>query len=296
MDGIILIDKEKGISSFGAVSKVRKIFNTKKVGHCGTLDPEATGVLPIMIGQATKVSKYLVEHDKEYVAILKLGIKTDSGDSEGNVIDEENFALKNENEKIYIERIKEMVGKSMQVPPMYSAIKVNGKKLYEYAREGKEVERQEREIEIYSIDVENLDYENNEITFRVKCSKGTYIRTLCETIAERIGTVGYMKALNRTKVDNFDIRESVKLSELEESVEKEKYVITLEKIFEKNDSINLDNRKKDLFLNGVKLTFKVPDGVYKIYNNDKFLGLGIVKNELLKRDVIVEENSYYEKN
>lgn len=189
MDGIILVNKEKGITSFGVVSKIRKIFNTKKVGHCGTLDPEATGVLPIMIGQATKVSKYLVEHDKEYVAVLKLGVKTDSADSEGNIIEKDNFNLDMNNEEEYLNKISTLVGKQKQVPPMYSAIKVDGKKLYEYARDGVEIERAARDIEIYDIEVEKFNVEDNEIIFRVKCSKGTYIRTLCETIAEILGTV-----------------------------------------------------------------------------------------------------------
>ena len=288
MDGIVLINKEKGISSFGVVSKIRKIFNTKKVGHCGTLDPNATGVLPVMIGNATKVSKYLVEHDKEYVAVLKIGIKTDSADGEGNIILEDNFVLKKKNEKEYKTLIENMVGKHKQVPPMYSAIKVNGKKLYEYARAGQEIERAEREIEIYRILVENIDFENNEIRFKVACSKGTYIRTLCETIAEMLGTIGYMKELQRTKVDKFLIDDSVTLSELEQSDDKNKYIISIEKIFREKERINLNSKKTELFLNGVQLTYELCDGIYRIYSNDKFLGLGTIKNELLKRDIIVE--------
>lgn len=288
MDGIVLINKEKGISSFGVVSKIRKIFNIKKVGHCGTLDPDATGVLPIMIGNATKISKYLVEHDKEYIAVLKIGIKTDSADGEGNIIAEDNFLLKKENEEEYKTLIEGMVGKHKQIPPMYSAIKVNGKKLYEYARAGQEVERVEREIEIYNISVENIDFENNEIRFRVACSKGTYIRTLCETIAEMLGTIGYMKELQRTKVDKFLIKDSVTLSELEQSDDKSKYVISIEKIFEEKERIDLSQRKTKLFLNGVQLTNAFNDGVYRVYTNDKFLGLGIIKNGLLKRDIIIE--------
>lgn len=287
MDGIILINKEKGITSFGVVSKVRKIFNIKKVGHCGTLDPEATGVLPIMIGQATKISKYLVEHDKEYIATLKLGIKTDSADGEGNIIEESKFELNQNKEKFYISKINELLGKSKQVPPMYSAIKVNGKKLYEYAREGKEVVREAREIEIYDIQIIKFDYEKNEIKFKVQCSKGTYIRTLCESIAEKIGTIGYMKELIRTKLDTFSIDQSIIITELEQSEDKLKYIISIEKLFEKCSEIKLDDRKKELFLNGVNLTFNVEDGVYKVYNNEQFLGLGIVKKCLLKRDVVI---------
>lgn len=287
MNGIILINKEKGISSFGVVSKIRKILNIKKVGHCGTLDPEAMGVLPIMIGQATKVSKYLVEHDKEYVAVLKLGVKTDSADGEGNIIEKSEFKLDKNEEEEYTAKIKEFIGKSNQVPPMYSAIKINGKKLYEYAREGKEIERKAREIEIYNIEVIKFNYKENEIKFKVQCSKGTYIRTLCEDIAEKIGTIGYMKELIRTKLDEFSIDQSVLITELENSKEISKYIITIEKLFEKCSKIILNDRKKELFLNGVNLTYDMEDGLYRIYNNEQFLGLGIVKKCLLKRDVVI---------
>ncbi len=287
MDGIILVDKEKGISSFGVVSKIRKIYNTKQVGHCGTLDPEATGVLPIMIGKATKLSKYLVEHDKEYVATLKLGVKTDSADGEGKIICNDNFKLKKEDEKLYIEKIKSFIGKSSQIPPMYSAIKVNGKKLYEYARDGIEIERKAREIEIYNINVENINYQENEIVYRVSCSKGTYIRTLCENIAEKFGTVGYMKELRRTKINRFNIDESFKLSEIEKSENKEKLLISIEEIFKDNSNIYLDDRKKTLFLNGVKISQELDDGIYKIYNDGAFIGIGVVSEKKLKRDIVL---------
>jgi tRNA pseudouridine55 synthase len=287
MDGIILINKETGITSFGVVSKVRRIFNIKKVGHCGTLDPEATGVLPVMIGQATKLSKYLVEHDKEYIARVKLGIKTDTADSEGNVIEEDNFILNAEKEAFYKETISKLVGKQKQIPPMYSAIKVNGKKLYEYARDGIEIARAARDIEIYSIDIEHINYDGNEIVFRTKCSKGTYIRALCESLAEAIGTIGYMKELTRTQVDNFRIEDSIKLSELENVDDKESKVISIERLFENSSEIILNDRKIELFLNGVMLTTDCENGVYRIYNDSKFIGLGVVNDSLLKRDIIV---------
>lgn len=287
MDGIILINKEAGITSFGVVSKIRKIFNTKKVGHCGTLDPEATGVLPVMIGQATKLSKYLVEHDKEYVARVKLGVKTDSADSEGNIVEEDDFNLDMKKEDFYREAFSQLVGKQKQIPPMYSAIKLNGKKLYEYARDGIEVEREARDIEIYSIDIENIDYDKNEIIFRTKCSKGTYIRTLCESLAEAIGTIGYMKELTRTQVDNFRIEDSIRLSDLEDMDNKESTIISIEKLFENVKKVVLNDRKTELFLNGVKLSTDLENGVYRVYNGSKFVGLGVVKDGLLKRDIII---------
>lgn len=287
MDGIILINKEKGISSFGVVSQIRKIFNTRKVGHCGTLDPNATGVLPVMIGQATKLSKYLVEHDKEYIAVLKLGIQTDSADSEGNIIKNDDFCLDNRKEDKYIEQINKLIGKHKQIPPMYSAIKVNGKKLYEYARSGINVQREPRDIEIYSINVEKINFDDNEITFKVKCSKGTYIRTLCETIANSIGTIGYMKELTRTKLDSFDIKDSVMICELENLENKEEKIIRIERLFENKAVIVLNSEKNRLFLNGVKLTQKMRDGIYRVYSNNEFMGIGIIKDNLLKRDIIV---------
>lgn len=287
MDGIVLINKEKGISSFGVVAKVRRIFNTKKVGHCGTLDPEATGVLPIMVGKATKVSKYLVEHDKEYIATLKLGVKTDSGDGEGNIIKTDNFKLEESLKDEYLKKINNLVGIQEQIPPMYSAIKVNGKKLYEYARNGIEVERNPRRINIYSIFVETFKIKENEIVFKVNCSKGTYIRTLCENMAEALGTVGYMKELKRTKVDNFTIEDSITLTELEKLQDKEKIVISIEDLFNESEKIDLNDTKNQLFLNGVMLAQNVLDGIYRIYNGENFIGLGIVKDKKLKRDVIL---------
>ena len=287
MNGIILINKEKGISSFGVVAKIRKICNTKKVGHCGTLDPMATGVLPIMVGNATKLSKYLVEHNKEYVTTIKIGEKTDSADSEGKIIEKDDFRLVQSDEKKYIEIIRSFVGKSKQIPPMFSAIKINGKKLYEYAREGIEIERKSREIELFSIDNISIDYEENEITFKVACSKGTYIRTLCEDIAGKIGTIGYMKNLERTKLEKFDISKSIRLSELEKAENKNDYIISIDSLFENKPQIILDDRKKELFLNGVKLSYDLSDDIYRVYNKDVFIGLGEVHDKLLKRDVIL---------
>lgn len=170
---------------------------------------------------------------------------------------------------------------------MYSAIKVNGKKLYEYARDGIEIARAARDIEIYSIDIEHINYDGNEIVFRTKCSKGTYIRALCESLAEAIGTIGYMKELTRTQVDNFRIEDSIKLSELENVDDKESKVISIERLFENSSEIILNDRKIELFLNGVMLTTDCENGVYRIYNDSKFVGLGVVNDSLLKRDIIV---------
>lgn len=283
MDGVIIINKQKNFTSHDVVNVIRKKLNTKKVGHTGTLDPNATGVLPILVGKATKISKYLIEHDKTYIATIKLGEKTDTGDNEGQVIEEKLVPTDLKKEDIN-NVLQSFLGKQKQVPPMYSAIKINGKKLYEYAREGKEVKIEAREIEIYKIQL--LEYKNSKIKFEVECSKGTYIRTLCEDIAKKLGTVGYMEKLQRTKVNNFKIGDSVLLDDITlENVEED--LIKIEEVFKEKDKIELDNKKLELFLNGVKLTYDLPKDIYRIYNNKQFIGIGIVENKLLKRDIVI---------
>ena len=283
MNGLLIINKQKGFTSHDVVNVIRKKLNTKKVGHTGTLDPNATGVLPILIGKGTKISKYLMEHDKTYIATLKLGEKTDTGDSEGQVIEEKSIPKDLRKEDIN-DVLQSFLGKQKQLPPMYSAIKINGKKLYEYAREGKEVKIEPRNIEIYKIEL--LEYQNNKIKFEVECSKGTYIRTLCEDIAKKLGTVGYMEELQRTKVNTFKIEDSILLDDI--TLENaEKNIIKIEKVFKEKETIELDNKKLELFLNGVKLTYSLSEDIYRIYNNEHFIGIGILKNGLLKRDIVI---------
>lgn len=289
MDGIIVINKPKGVTSHDVVYKVKKIFN-EKVGHTGTLDPNATGVLPLLIGEGTKLSKYLIEHDKIYKVRLTLGKKTDSADVEGNVVEEKEV----DKDLLTVQNVQNVlnsfVGKSKQIPPMYSAVKVNGKKLYEYARKGQTVEIEPREIEIFETKLISID--NMSIEFKVHCSKGTYIRSLCEDIASKLQTVGYMKELERLKVGNFDIEDSITIEQLEKNKENReflnKHFITFEKHFANNKKINLNDKRLSLFLNGVKLSFDLEDGIYNIYNNNKFIGVGTVKKKLLKRDIILK--------
>lgn len=217
---------------------------------------------------------------------MRLGIKTDTGDSEGKVLEKDNFILDLEKIEDYKRVFDSFKGKQMQLPPMYSALKVNGKKLYEYARDGIEVERHEREIEVYSIDI--LKVLENSIEFEVECSKGTYIRTLCESIAERLGTIGFMESLIRTKVDNFSINDSFTLEKIENSGDREKCVISIEKLFENRDKIDLNESKLKLFINGGRLKTDFIDGLYRVYFEDKFIGLGNVKDNILKRDIVLE--------
>lgn len=253
------------------------------MGHTGTLDPNATGVLPLLLNDSTKLSKYLIEHDKEYEVTLKLGIKTDTADTEGNIIEEK------EVQNISIEQIQEtlktFIGKQEQYPPMYSAIKVNGKKLYEYARNGEKVKIKPRSIEIYNINLINFNNKENEIHFKVSCSKGTYIRSLCEDIAKKLNTIGYMKELNRTKVGRFKIEDAITLENLKDNAQIK--IISMEELLNKLQSINLNEKQIEKFINGVQISVDREDGIYNIYTN-KYLGTGIVKNRKVKRDIILK--------
>ena len=310
MNGIILINKEKGCTSHDVVYKVKKLTNSK-VGHTGTLDPNATGVLPLLIGEATKISKYLINHDKEYEVVLELGKKTSTADVEGEVIEEKEVPAKSLEEQYVKEIFKTFIGKQEQTPPIYSAIKVNGKKLYEYARKGQEVKLEPRQIEIYDIELLNINKTEKQISFRVQCSKGTYIRSLCEDIAGRLGTVGFMKELKRTVVGNFKIENAITIEELKEKIENKDYscIISIEEIFKENDRIDLKSQSYSKYVNGVKLELEnckitesdmtlrnikaepkesnLKDEVYRIYLDNKFIGLGIVSENKLKRDLLL---------
>lgn len=289
MDGIIIINKEKNYTSNDVVSIVKKITKSK-VGHTGTLDPNATGVLPLLIGNATKISKYLINHDKEYEVVLQLGIRTETADVEGKVIEEKEVTAEMLNKDNIEEKLQQFIGKQEQIPPIYSAIKVNGKKLYEYARRGQEVELKPRQIEIYSIQLVGINEKEKQISFKVKCSKGTYIRSLCEDISKKLGTVGYMKELNRLQVGEFYIKDAVTISEMKEKIEAGNLenIITIEEIFKNNPQIQLEQEQIELYINGVKINTKKTNGVYRIYKPDgTFIGLGIIENSKLKRDLVI---------
>ncbi|MBO5348930.1 MAG: tRNA pseudouridine(55) synthase TruB [Clostridia bacterium] len=291
MDGILIINKPKNYTSNDIVNKVKKALNTK-VGHTGTLDPNATGVLPLLLGKGTKFSKYLINHDKKYIATLQLGIKTSTADVEGDVIEEKEVDTSVLESKNINNVLKSFIGKQVQTPPIYSAIKVKGKKLYEYARNNIDVEIPKRNIEIYSINLIDMNPEKNELKFEVECSKGTYIRSLCEDIAENLNTVGYMKELQRAKAGEFEISQSITMEELSENKNNidwlNKKIITLEDLLKNTDKIIIKSCDFDKFLNGVKLTTNNKDGLYAIYTEDnKFIGSGIVENKKVKRDVIL---------
>lgn len=215
ISGVLLLDKPNGISSYAALTQAKRLFmspkfDSKKAGHTGTLDPMATGILPICFGDATKFSSFGLDADKGYTAIIKLGEKTDTGDKEGQIIAQKDVPVfeQSELDKLAVS----LMGEQMQTPPMYSALKKDGKKLYEYAREGIKVERQPRPIVIHHLALNKLS--NDEIALDVICSKGTYVRVLGETVAERLGTVGHLTALHRTSTGGFDVADAISLDDL----------------------------------------------------------------------------------
>lgn len=286
MDGIIITNKQKGYTSHDVVNKVKRIVK-EKVGHTGTLDPLATGVLPILIGKGTLCSKYLINHDKEYEVSLKLGVATNTMDAEGKILEEKEVDS-NILEKCNVEKVlASFVGKQEQEPPMYSAIKVAGKKLYEYARKGEKIEVPKRKIEIYNMELMGIDKLNKEIEFKVSCSKGTYVRSLCIDISKALGTIGYMSDLKRLKVGNFNIKNSIVIDDSTDKSVIEKNIITVEELFKDKEKVELEQKKLILFLNGVKLSNENKDDIYRIYSEKRFIGLGIIKNSLLKRDIIL---------
>lgn len=283
MNGIICIYKEKGMTSFDVVARVRHIFGTKKAGHGGTLDPMAEGVLPVFIGNATKAVDFCPDDTKQYRAGFKFGITTDTQDIAGNVL-----ALSNQyvsrNKMPMIER--KFTGEQKQIPPMYSAIKVNGQKLYELARKGVEVERKPRNITVYELKIES--YENNQGTMLVTCSKGTYIRTLIHDIGRELEVGGVMTNLVRTKSGVFTIEQCHKLGELEGRTpeELEKLLMPIEELYAAMPKAHLDEQQTKLFKNGAVLDAdrilfdKIYDKGYYIEGNDGvFLGLGKIDSD-----------------
>ena len=220
MDGIVNVNKPLGITSHDVVYRLRKILNIKKIGHTGTLDPDASGVLPMCIGKGTKLAEYLTASDKQYMARLQLGAFTDTQDASGEVL--ESFDV-NVTENEICDAVNSFVGEISQIPPMFSAIKIEGKKLYELAREGKTVEREPRKVVVNGIEIKNINLEDGTVDMLVDCSKGTYIRTLCNDIGAALGCGGHMSALERTRSGRFSISEAFSLEQIEPMTEKGDY-------------------------------------------------------------------------
>ncbi|MBU3126465.1 tRNA pseudouridine(55) synthase TruB [Clostridium tagluense] len=280
MNGILNVFKPTGMTSFDVVRIIKKISHIKKVGHAGTLDPEASGVLPVCIGKATKAIDYIMADFKIYETELKLGVITDTYDREGKILHECEVNL---SEDEITRAINSFIGEIKQVPPMYSALKVNGKKLYELARAGIEIEREARAITIYDIEISSIKIPY--VNFRVKCSKGTYIRSLCYDIGELLKCGGMMWNLQRTATGQFHIEDAININDLnEENING--HIMPIESIFKNNTKITIEDRFVKFLLNGVVVKDKAlaskfeSEKMYSIYNNDNdFIGIADKGND-----------------
>ena len=280
MDGLLIFDKEKGITSHDLVYKVRKKLGIKKVGHTGTLDPMATGVLVISIGKGTKTSDYILSSDKVYEAKIRLGILTDTYDITGNILEKEDV---NFTEEEIEETLIKFTGKISQRPPIYSALKVKGKKLYEYAREGKDVEIKKRDVEIYKMEL--LDFNGkDEFKILTKVSKGTYIRSLANDLGRSLGTFGTLTELRRTRSGSFKIEDAITVSDFEKSslYEIKEKILPMDLALKDFKRIDIPKSFCDKFIMGqfYKLKENLKDENYRVYSEDKFLGIG----EIMEKD------------
>lgn len=252
MDGILIIRKEKGFTSFDVVAKLRGILHMKKIGHTGTLDPEAEGVLPVALGAATRLVDLFTEKQKTYEAVLRLGITTDTQDMTGTILEEK---IVNTTVEEVREVLQSFLGDYEQIPPMYSALKVNGKKLYELAREGKTIERKARPVHFYAIEILEINFPR--VRFTVTCSKGTYIRTLCHDIGEKLQCGGCMESLLRTRTGSFKLEDSLTLSEVETAVKDgniDAYIYTIDEVLSDYPRISCTHAGNRLLANGNPLS------------------------------------------
>lgn len=284
MNGTINVNKPVGFTSHDVVAKLRGILSTRRIGHTGTLDPDATGVLPICVGTATKAAEFLTAEQKEYVAEVTLGAETDTQDASGTVL--RSAAVQVTKEEV-LAATRQFVGKITQIPPMYSAIKQDGKRLYELAREGKTVERKPRTVTIDAIVIESFDLEHKKFSMRVRCSKGTYIRTLCQDIGERLGCFAHMSALCRTQSGRFRIGDAYTLPEIEAMMAAgdTSFLTPVDQVFDTLPALYLSARKAQKMCNGVRVsTPGMEEGrTYRVYDEKGcFLTVSKAENGVLK--------------
>ena len=277
MNGIVIVDKPQEWTSQDVTARLRRVFNTRRIGHGGTLDPMATGVLPVFVGRATRGVEFFEHAEKAYEAVLRLGMTTDTEDVFGNVLETREVQV---SERDFLGILDLFRGKIQQVPPMYSALKVNGQKLCDLARKGKEVERQPREIEIFELTC--LEFTGQTARLRVRCSKGTYIRTLCKDIGEALGCGGCMEALRRVQAGEYTIMEAVPLQELLETQEPEKYLRGVDTMFRGHPAVKLTANQEKRCRNGNSFSLDLPDGTYRAYSQSgEFLMLAKVENGVM---------------
>ena len=274
MNGIVIVDKPEGWTSQDVVSKLRGALHTKRIGHGGTLDPMATGVLPVFVGRATRGVEFFEHAEKTYEAELRFGITTDTEDITGTVLTENTVNISREDLETALECFR---GEIQQIPPMYSALKINGQKLCDLARKGREVERKPRTITIFALDL--LAFDGDTAKLRVRCSKGTYIRTLCKDIGEKLGCGGCMAALRRVAAGAYTIEEAVVLAELVDAEDKEKYLRPVDTMFAEYPSITLTPNQEKRCRNGGSFSLQIADGTYRAYGqNGDFLMLAKAEN------------------
>ena len=277
MNGIVIVDKPQNWTSQDVTAKLRGVFQTRRIGHGGTLDPMATGVLPVFVGRATRGVEFFEHAEKIYEATLRLGVTTDTEDITGTVLEEREVCV---SEQEFLDVLSQFRGKIQQIPPMYSAIKVDGKKLYDLARQGKEVERKPREIEIFELTC--LEFAGETARLRIHCSKGTYIRTLCKDIGAALGCGGCMEALRRVQAGEYAIAEAVPLAELLEAENPEQFLRPVDSMFRNHPAITLTVKQEQRCRNGNSFSIALDDGTYRVYGqNGDFLALSHVDDGVM---------------
>ena len=277
MNGIVIVDKPQDWTSQDVTARLRRVFNTRRIGHGGTLDPMATGVLPVFVGRGTRGVEFFEHAEKIYEATLLLGTTTDTEDVSGTVLEQKDVHI---SETEFLNILPRFRGKIMQVPPMYSALKINGQKLVDLARKGKTVERQPREIEIFQLDC--VEFSGNTARLRVHCSKGTYIRTLCKDIGEALGCGGCMAALRRVQAGEYTIADAVPLQELLDSAEPEKYLRAVDSMFTVYPALTLSAKQEKCCRNGAAFSIQKDDGTYRCYSAaGEFLSLSKVEGGVM---------------
>ena len=277
MNGIVIIDKPQKWTSQDVTARLRRVFNTRRIGHGGTLDPMATGVLPVFVGRATRGVEFFEHAEKTYETVLRLGLTTDTEDVFGNTLIEQEVHI---SETEFLSVLPRFRGKIEQIPPMYSALKVNGQKLCDLARKGKEVERQPRPIEIFELTL--LEFTGNTARLRVRCSKGTYIRTLCKDIGEALGCGGCMQELRRIQAGEYTIDEAVPLQTLLDAADPESYLRGVDTMFRNYPEVKLTANQEKRCRCGNSFSVKLAEGTYRAYSAEgEFLMLAKVENGIM---------------
>ena len=277
MNGIVIVDKPSGWTSQDVTARLRRVFDTRRIGHGGTLDPMATGVLPVFVGRATRGVEFFEHAEKTYEALLLPGLTTDTEDVTGTVLQKREVSLTEQDVEAVLPRFR---GEILQVPPMYSALKVNGQKLCDLARKGKEIARQPRPITIHQL--EFLGFQEGMVKLRVRCSKGTYVRTLCKDIGEALGCGGCMAALRRTAAGSYDLFQAVALQTLLDTQEPEQYLRPVDTLFSRYPAVTLTPNQETRCRNGNAFSVKMPDGTYRAYSGaGEFLMLAKAENGVM---------------